>query len=306
MTAGIGGARVLITGARGFIGQWLAAELLRRKAEVHGTSRFAQPENAAGVRWRLCDLTDPAEVRRLFAAIRPEYVFHMSSLADGRRDRDLVIPTFRSEAVATVHVLTAASETGTRRLVIPGSLEEPGPGEAASSPYAAAKATSRVYARMFHELYQMPVVMTRIFMTYGPAQPAWKLIPAVAGQLLRGEPPVIASPAREVDWIYVSDVVAGLLRAMTTPGLEGGSVDIGSGELVTIRDVVERLRTMINASVEPRYGESPPREREQVCKADIGESMRLMGWRPRIGLEEGLRQTVIAMQHGRTIDPAAG
>jgi nucleoside-diphosphate-sugar epimerase len=297
MTGTIGGARVLITGARGFIGQHLAARLLEQGAEVHGTSRSAQIAGDAQLRWRVCDVTDADEVRRLFAEIRPDYAFHLSSLADARRDRDLVIPTFQSGAIATVNILLAASEAGTRRLIIPGSIEEPAPGEVASSPYGAAKAVSRAYARMFHELYQMPVVIARIFMAYGPGQPAWKVLPAAAGCLLRGEAPVIASPGREVDWIYVSDVVAGLLCALITPGLEGRSVDLGSGDLTTIRDIVERLRLMINPSIQPRYSERAPRQREQVCRADAAETLRLMGWRPRIGLDEGLRRTVVAMQY---------
>jgi nucleoside-diphosphate-sugar epimerase len=292
----IRGARVLVTGAGGFIGRHLTAELMRRGAEVHGTSRAAHASDEAGVRWRRCDLGQATEVQSLFAEARPDYVFHLSSMADGRRDLDLVIPIFHSETAATVNVLTAACAAGIRRLVFPGSLEEPERGEPPSSPYAAAKAASRSYARMFHQLYQLPVVMTRIFMTYGPGQPDWKLIPATAGRLLRGEAPVIASPDRKVDWVYVTDVVAGLIRALMAPGLEGISVDLGSGRLVTIRDVVERLRMLIDPSVEADYGNAGPRPQEQVRQADVAESGRLLGWHPRVDLDEGLRQTVGMLQ----------
>src|SRR5262249_1211745 len=138
---------------------------------------------------------------------------------------------------------------------------------------------------------------TRIFMTYGPGQPSWKLIPATAAALLRGEAPVIASPDRKVDWIYVSDVVDGLLATLGTAGLEGKSVDIGSGELTDIRKLVERLRSLIDEGVLPRYGSVPSRQNEQVRCADIRESRRLIGWQPQVGLTDGLRRTVVALQH---------
>jgi UDP-glucose 4-epimerase len=301
MTGVATGVRVLITGGKGFIGRHLATELCSQGAEVHCTSRAAHSGSNDGVRWWRCDLTDTAEVRRLFADIRPAYVFHLSSLADGRRDRDLLIPIFRSETVATVNVLMAASEGGTRRLLLPGSLEEPEPGEVPSSPYAAAKAASRAYASMFHLLYQTPVVMTRIFMSYGPGQPAWKLIPATATSLLRGEAPIIRSPDRQVDWIYIADVVAGLMAALEAPDLEGKSIDIGSGQLTEIGGIAERLRKLTNPSIVSRYGDAVVCQNKQVRRADVAETQRLTGWLPRVGLDEGLRRTVLAMQHEEQI-----
>jgi nucleoside-diphosphate-sugar epimerase len=154
---------------------------------------------------------------------------------------------------------------------------------------------------MFHDLYGLPVVIARIFMAYGPGQPARKVIPAAIGCLLRGEAPAIGSPEREVDWIYVSDVVAGLSRALIVPGLEGKCVDLGSGELTTIRDVVEELCSIIDPSIRPRYGELAPRRREQVRRADSAETLRLMGWQLEIGIKEGLRRTVVALQQEREV-----
>jgi UDP-glucose 4-epimerase len=288
-------ARVLVTGARGFIGVHLVARLLELGAEVHGTSRSAQPDGGGGMRWHTCDLGSSGAVRRLFAELRPDFAVHLSSLADGRRDRELVLATFESETVATVNVLTAASEAGIRRLILPGSLEEPEGASVPSSPYAAAKAASRLYARMFHALYGLPVVMTRIFMTYGPGQPEWKLVPSVVRTFLSGRAPEIASPARAVDWIYVADLVAGLLRVLTAPGLEGQSVDLGSGELTNVAEIVALLRQLIAPGIEPRFGQSP-RVNERVCRADATETLRLTGWRPVIGLHEGLRLTVDALR----------
>jgi UDP-glucose 4-epimerase len=121
---------------------------------------------------------------------------------------------------------------------------------------------------MFYRLYGVPIAVTRIFMTYGPGQSAKKLVAHAVGCLLRGETLKIASPSRKVDWIYVEDVVQGLLAVGLAPGLAGKSVDIGCGELVEIRDVVLRLQRMINSNAKVLFGRFL-KEAERRCAARI-------------------------------------
>jgi len=95
---------------------------------------------------------------------------------------------------------------------------------------------------MFFALYQLPVVILRVFMVYGPGQgDLQKLVPYVITSLLKGETPRFTSGTREVDWIYVEDVVAAFLEAARAPGVEGATLDVGTGKLVTVRQVVERF-----------------------------------------------------------------
>ena len=223
---------VAITGASGFIGQHLCRALLDDAVEVHALSRSEPRISDARLRWHKVDLTDFETTTKAMSSIRPDIVFHLCSYAQGERELALVLPTFRGELQATVNVLTSLSEIGCERLIMIRSLEEPSPGEIPSSPYAAAKAASRAYARMFHQLYGLPVVMIRIFMAYGPGQSVKKVIPHLISCMVGGEPLQLVSPSRKVDWIYVDDVISGLLAAAVTPGLEGKSIDIGSGEFV--------------------------------------------------------------------------
>ncbi len=82
------------------------------------------------------------------------------------------------------------------------------------SPYAAAKTAVASYGRMFHALYGLPIVHLRVFMVYGPGpQDITKLVPYVTGCLLRGEPPRLSSGTREIDWIYIDDVVEAFVAA---------------------------------------------------------------------------------------------
>ena len=129
-------------------------------------------------------------------------------------------------------------------------------------------------------------------MVYGPGQlDLRKLVPYVTVSLLRGEAPRLTSGERAVDWIYVDDVVDAFLRTAVAPGLEGGSLDVGSGELVTARDVVVRIRDLVGGDVEPAFGAIPDRPLERVRAADPASSAPI-GWVARTPLDEGLARTV--------------
>lgn len=286
--------RVIITGASGFIGLHLCRALLGSGCEVHAISRSEPKISDSRLNWHKVDLTHSEATRSVFATIRADLVWHLCSYAQGERDLALVLPTFRGELEATVNVLASVTGSGCKRLIMAGSLEESDPRDVPSSPYAAAKAASRTYAKMFHQLYGLPVVMTRIFMIYGPGQSVKKVIPHSIACMLRGDPLKIASPRRKVDWLYVEDLVRGLLAVAAAPELEGKSVDLGSGELVEICDVVGRIQRLINPEASVEFGASTDRALEQVRCADSATTYALTGWRPTISLDGGLKRTVDA------------
>ncbi len=183
-----------------------------------------------------------------------------------------------------------------RRIIIAGSQEEPDAGDTHAvpcSPYAAAKWAASAYARMFHALYGLPVVLLRIFMVYGPGPESLrKLTPHTILSLLKGEAPRLSSGGHEIDWVYVDDVVEAFLAAASKPAIEGQTFDIGSGKTRSIRSLVEYLVSMINPALEPRYGEIHDRALERTRIASLAPAEELLGWRPATSLESGLQQTV--------------
>lgn len=291
-------ARVLVTGATGFLGAALCRHLASRGADVHGVSRDAARQPGNGVtRWHAGALGDSAFARQLLAETRPAYVFHLAGAVTGVRDLSAVAPTFEGNLASTVNLLAACAELDLRpRFVMAGSLEEPDdPAEAPSSPYAASKLAAYQYARMFRALYGVTVVVPRVFIVYGPGQDEpKKLIPYVVGSLLKGESPKLSGGARPVDWVYVDDAAEGLAAAAMATATGGGDdrVDIGSGALVTIRELVQQIAAIVPSSGRPLFGALPDRPMEQVRVADVERTARLTGWRPRTPLDEGLRRTV--------------
>ena len=293
---GWAGLKILVTGGSGFIGQHLCQRLSHVSCEIHTTSRQQrQNDTGSGRVWWRADMADLADARRLFAEVRPDIIFHLAGSVGANPNIDLVLPTYHSLLTSTVNVLMAATEFGCRRIVLTASLTEPVFGAAEptpQSPYAAAKWAASGYGRMFHSLYRTPVVLLRPFMAYGPAQAQNKLIPSVSLSLLRGEAPKLASGRTKADWVYIADVIDGFLRAATTPGIDGRTIDLGSGNLVSIRGVVDRLTEALGSQIKPIFGTLSDRPGENEVVANTAVAAELLGWKATTPLESGLRQTV--------------
>lgn len=291
------GRRVLVTGGSGFIGSMLCRRLSQLGADVHAVSRRPCAAEGGSITGWQSDLADYDGVRRLFAAVKPEIVFHLASEVTGSRELDRVLPTLRGNLVSAVNVFIAATENNCQRVVTAGSLEEPDESDPAAipcSPYAAAKWASSGYARMFHALYAAPIVVARLFMVYGPGQQDLrKLVPYVILSLLRGESPKLSGGARLVDWVYVEDVLEGLLALGVARDVDGVTMDLGSGQLVTTREVVESISAIVDRNVPLEFGAVPERPMERVRVADTERTYRLLGWRPGYSLQQGLAQTAI-------------
>ena len=162
-----------------------------------------------------------------------------------------------------------------------------------SSPYAAAKTAVSAYARLFDRVYGLPVVHLRVFMVYGPGQrDGTKLVPYVIRSLLEGEPPRLSSGRREVDWVYVDDVVAAFVAAAEAEKAPGTTLDVGSGEVVTIRSLVERIVGVVGGDVLPVFGALPDRPGERRRIADVVPTRETIGWAPSTPLDVGLARTV--------------
>jgi nucleoside-diphosphate-sugar epimerase len=296
MESSFRGQRILVTGANGFIGSHLSLRLCQEGAEVHAVYRSKPPADIDSSRWWQADLADLAEVRKIGRETRPELIFHLASHVKGAPDIEHVLPTFQSNLQSTINLLILAAELGCRRVVLTGSLAEPegkNGEEFPSAPYAAAKWASTGYARMFHALYKVPVLIARVFMVYGPGQKdLTKLVPYVTLSLLQGRTPNITSGQRLVDWIYVSDVVDGFLALAQTPQLDGATLDIGSGSLISIRDIVHELIRTTGGEVDAQFGALPDRPLEPTRVARVDDTFARTGWRPRVSLREGLGKTV--------------
>ncbi|MFI9557595.1 NAD-dependent epimerase/dehydratase family protein [Nonomuraea endophytica] len=287
--------RALVTGATGFIGAHLTRRLGELGVEVHGVSRNAQ-DSRHGETWHVADLRDAVTTARLFASARPDVVFHLASEVDGARRSDVVRLTLENNLASTVNVLTAAASSPGVRIVLAGSAEEPrtANGHAAPpSPYAMAKWAATEYARLFHRLWDVPYTVLRPTMVYGPDQrDTRKIVPYVTLSLLHGRQPALTSGAKSADWVYVDDVVTAFVAASDSSRAEGRIIDIGTGTGRSVREAVELLFQIVGNPLPPRFGTIADRPMDITQVADTTPARDLLGWRPTVDLEEGLRRTV--------------
>jgi UDP-glucose 4-epimerase len=287
--------RYLVTGASGFIGRAVCARLLDLGATVHGASRRNVAFDSDSWTHSCADLSNAEEVDRLVGESKPEFVIHLASTVTGMRDIQWVRKMLADNLVSAVNVLVAAQNHGVVKSILAGSLEEPGVGETeviAASPYAASKWSASMYARTMHALYGLRVAVARIFMVYGPGQlDLKKFVPYVCISAAKSARPKIMSGERLVDWIFLDDVVEGLIR-MTLFGPDNGAyVDLGSGRLTSTGEVANEICKIAGTGVTPQIGSIPDRQMEQIRVADTTTTQSVLDWSASTDLKTGLKQS---------------
>jgi UDP-glucose 4-epimerase len=162
-------------------------------------------------------------------------------------------------------------------------------------PYSATKIGADKLAEAYHASYGVPVVTLRPFNTYGPRQSARAVIPTILAQLLAGRRTITLGnldPKR--DLTYVSDTVSGFLAAGATPGIEGETIQLGTGRTESIRDVFEAACRAVGVQAEVVQDPArlrPAASEVMVLQSDPGRARSLLGWEAKTSLEDGLGQT---------------
>ncbi len=308
------GRSVLVTGAGGFIGSTLTERLVSEGARVRAFVRYGSRGSAGwiddfdpDVRGALeiagGDLKDPVAVRR--AVDGCEIVFHLGALVAIPYSYLHPFDFVQTNVVGTAHVLDACREAGVGRLVHTSTSEVYGSASSVpiaeshplvgQSPYSASKIGADQLAESYHRSFGLPVVTVRPFNTYGPRQSARAIVPAIASQCLSGRTVKLGSLHPTRDLTYVDDTVDGFVRAATAKDAEGLVVNLGSGREISIGDLADALVRVCggDASIERDDRRVRPAASEvDRLRADNERARTLLGWEPRVTLEEGLVRTV--------------
>jgi UDP-glucose 4-epimerase len=301
----------LVTGGAGFIGSHLVDHLARTGRPVRVFDDFSTGlrENLAhhGGKVEVVEgsLTDPQGVAR---AVRGAgVVYHLGALASVARSVEAPAVSHAACATGTLHVLDAARQSGVRRVVYAasssaygGSSDPAGQTEAqvpaALSPYAAAKLAGEYYMQAFAATYGLETVRLRFFNIFGPRQradsPYSGVIALFTAAMARGEPPkVLGDGLQSRDFTYVENAVQALAKAAEAPDVSGNVYNVGTGQSVTVLDLVAALNKVLGTDLAPTFG--PPRAGDvRFSKADVRHTRRDLGYEPTVPFEDGLRRTV--------------
>jgi len=298
--------RVLVTGATGFIGRRLTAMLVDAGADLWAG---LIPEESAGSAAQLpssarrltIDVRDADSVAQAVAKASPEIVFHLAAIgvseaSVGARDA-LAVNTG-----GTINLLEALRERKVGRILLVGTSYEYGARQAREgldpfSFYGASKAAAWAFARAYWRALGIPIVVARPGQVYGPGQPGHTLIAAAVRAALAGSDFAMTHGEQSRDFVFIDDVAGGLLALAAAPGIEGLSLDLGTGVMTAIREVVQAIWAMTRAQGKVLAGELPARAGEAMEVAvDAETTAKHTGWRASVSLEEGLRRTIDAVR----------
>jgi len=299
--------RVLVTGGAGFIGSHVAEQLLSRGHEVAVLDNLStgKRENVPpGARFYEADVRDGCA--GVFEDFRPEAVSHQAAQMDVRRS--VAEPDFDAEVnvIGTVRLLEACVRGGVRRVVfastggaIYGEQEEFPATERHPqypiSPYGVSKLAGERYLHYYNAQYGLPYAALRYSNVYGPRQDPHGEAGVVAifcGRLAAGERATINGTGEQTrDYVYVGDVARANVLALENE-LPPGAYNIGTGVETSVNELYERLRRLSGRDdLDPEHGPAKPGEQQRSC-VDPSLAGRVMGWRPEVGLDAGLKETL--------------
>lgn len=303
----------LVTGAYGVLGSWLVKALLERGDEVVVLKRDEVQRAALvleGTEARCSvvhgDLVDPGVVDRAIGEYEVDAVFHLAAQTIVGTANRSPVSTFESNIRGTWTLLEACRLHGVARTVVAASDKAYGPTDMLPYteehpleplyPYDVSKACTDLIARSYFHTYGLPVAVTRFANIYGGGDlnPS-RLVPEAVAAVLGGRAPVIrsdGSPQR--DFLYVEDAAAAYLAiADALPEAGGEAFNAGGDQPHSVLEVVSLLCRVAGSDIEPdvQGRGTPPGEIDRQF-VDSTKLRERTGWRPQVGLEEGLRRTV--------------
>lgn len=306
--------KVLVTGAGGFIASHLVERLVSEGADVrafvrynsrndYGMLKLISSNAFSKVEIMQGDLRDNEAVRNAVKGV--DTVFHLGALiaipysyVNPREVIDVNI-------MGTLNVLMAARDFGTRRVVHTSTSEVYGTAQyipideghplQGQSPYSASKIGADRIAESFYRSFEVPVVTLRPFNTYGPRQSARAVIPTIIMQALTRDEVKLGSLDPSRDFTFVHDTADGFLKVAEAKNVLGEEVNLGNDNTIRIGDLADKIFEIIGKT--PNVSLDPQRVRpnkSEVMKlwASNQKAKELIGWEPRVSLDEGLALTI--------------
>ncbi len=303
--------KALVTGGAGFIGSHIVRALLSDGWGVRVLDNFStgKPENLAEIRSSRLeilegDIRSPETVAEAVRGV--DVIFHEAAFVSVPASMEEPLTCHGVNDRGTALLLDAARRAGVQRAVIASSaavygdstdfpLREDLPPRPLS-PYAATKAATEIYARLYTAAFGLPVVALRYFNVYGPRQrpdsPYAAAIPIFTRWMLNGEPPIVfGDGGQRRDFIFVGDVARANLLAAQSSAADGEALNICTGREVSLLELIAALKQSIPDAPPPQF--APPRPGDIYRSVgDPSKAAKLLGFRAQTSLEEGLAAAV--------------
>jgi NAD dependent epimerase/dehydratase len=310
----LNGRAVLVTGAGGFIGGHLVAELVRQGASVRAFVRYNSRNERGTLDWLHRDIVteldvvlgDLRDVESVANAVEgTDVILHLG--AQVAIPYSYVNPRdfFETNVLGTLNVAQAALRECVERLVHTSTSEVYGSAQTIpiteqhplepQSPYAASKLAADKLMDAWHRSFDLPVTILRPFNTFGPFQSARAVVPTIVTQALAEQPVRLGSLHPRRDLTFVADTVAGFIAAAQAPEAVGETLQLGTGVDVSVGDLVRIVGDLLGRELVVETDSErvrPAKSEVERLISDPSRAQELMGWEPSVDLREGLAQTM--------------
>jgi UDP-glucuronate 4-epimerase len=307
--------KIFVTGAAGFVGSRLSKKLLERGDTVIGHDNindyYAREHKERHLRdlkdhpnfvFIEGDLRDPDKLKTLFAQHKPDAVAHLAAMAAVRYSVKFPLLYGEVNVQGTNNLLDAARSIGTPRCVLtstgsvygsstPVPFKEDAAADRPLAPYPASKRAMELFAHSFNHLYKLPITVVRFFNVYGPHGRPDMMPWQWSQMILKGEPLQLYGAGKiKRDWTYIDDIVAGFILALDKPmGFE--ILNLGCGNPVENTHFVATLEKLLGKKAICNNVPTPDSE-PLITYADISKARKLLGYEPKVMIEEGLSRFV--------------
>jgi len=304
--AELNGTSVFVTGGAGFIGSMLVDRLIDagaiitvidnlstgKREQIHAEASFLQLD------------VQSDELQTVFDERRPEIVFHLAAQVDLRQSVVDPVLDLKTNLLGSLNVLQGCARTNVKKIVfassggaIYGETDEIPTDEnhrtQPLSPYGVAKLAAEHYLRCYEKWNGLDYTCLRYANVYGPRQdPKGEagVVAIFADHMLSGRNPTLYGDGSMTrDYVYVDDVTEATIRA--TEGGSGECINIGTSCETSVKDLYNTMQALTDFRGSPQYRPARPGELERSCLS-VEKARRILGWAPRIGLEEGLSRTI--------------
>jgi nucleoside-diphosphate-sugar epimerase len=303
------GMRILVTGGAGFVGSRLVKKLVAQKDhELYSLKRYVTGRDVLGaelgVKTVFCDLRDQAAVRAAIREVQPEVVMHLAAVSPVSYSFDHPNEVLDTNLTGTVnlaescmrevpqfkHFLFASTSETYGNGPVPKREDTP---QSPNSPYSVSKQAAEKYIFYMWGAYKFPMTVLRPFNTYGRRDNTQYLVERILVQMLRGETVKLGDPTPERDLIYVEDHADAYLACLDNPKAIGEAFNFATGDKITVKALAEKMKELTGFRGEILWNTIPRRPLDiQVMYGDASKAKSVLGWQPKVSLEEGLRRTI--------------
>jgi nucleoside-diphosphate-sugar epimerase len=306
--------KILLTGVAGFIGWRTAQRLLEKGHTVVGIDNLNDYYDPRVKRWRLqtllgkenfrfheVDIENYRAVRLIFEVYGDfDAVMNLAARAGVRYSIKNPHVYFTTNAIGTLNLLELCKDFGVKKFLLastsslyagqPMPFREDLPVNTPISPYAASKKSAEVTCYTYHYLYGIDVSVVRYFTVYGPAGRPDMSIFRFVYKIMKGKPvEIYGDGTQSRDFTYVDDIAEGTIKALKPLGYE--IINLGGNNPHSLKEVLELIEKYLGKKAEVIYKDFHKADLKATW-ADISKAQKLLGWSPKVSLEEGIKRTV--------------